>query len=129
MSQRKQSPCGGCSGLDSQPGAYSAEAVLMAKREEIRGRRRDLIVQTSPEVMEQTVMQALRETEELSADRDARTLADVTAALNRLRAGTYGQCLTCDEQIAAKRLMAVPEAARCRGCQEIAERPQVDVHV
>jgi DnaK suppressor protein len=53
-----------------------------------------------------------RETEELGA---------VTAALQRIDAGTYGECTDCGIHIPAARLQATPEAARCIACQEKAE--------
>jgi RNA polymerase-binding transcription factor DksA len=43
-------------------------------------------------------------------------LAKIDAALERLRAGTYGICEVCGEQIAEKRLALTPEAAYCTDC-------------
>lgn len=45
-------------------------------------------------------------------------LAAIDAALERLSAGTYGQCTDCDVTIAPARLSVAPEAARCIACQE-----------
>lgn len=47
---------------------------------------------------------------------------DVLAALERMGAGTYGECVECEEPISGKRLAAVPWARRCIHCQEKAER-------
>jgi len=44
-------------------------------------------------------------------------LADVTAALERIEAGTYGSCLACAAPIPAERLEIVPMAAYCMACQ------------
>jgi DnaK suppressor protein len=41
----------------------------------------------------------------------------VEAALERIEAGEYGECLGCGEQIEAGRLGAKPEAAFCLECQ------------
>jgi DnaK suppressor protein len=41
----------------------------------------------------------------------------VVAALARLDAGTYGQCVDCGHEIPEGRLDARPDAARCVGCQ------------
>jgi len=46
----------------------------------------------------------------------------VNAALARIRAGTYGRCVACDEPIPAERLSALPEAARCIECQRQTRR-------
>ena len=44
-------------------------------------------------------------------------LTAVVAALDRLDAGTYGQCETCDQAIATPRMKALPTAALCIDCQ------------
>jgi DnaK suppressor protein len=45
----------------------------------------------------------------------------ITDALARLEAGSYGACNECGEEIAEKRLRALPFAPRCRNCQEAFE--------
>ncbi len=45
----------------------------------------------------------------------------VTAALARLDAGTYGKCVTCGQALPDERLDARPEAARCVACQQKVE--------
>ncbi|MEH3090207.1 MAG: TraR/DksA family transcriptional regulator [Microbacterium arborescens] len=42
-------------------------------------------------------------------------------AIERLRAGTYGDCIGCGNAIAPARLEAVPYAAACIDCQSRAE--------
>jgi DnaK suppressor protein len=49
-------------------------------------------------------------------------LREVMAALDRVRAGSYGNCCDCEEQIPARRLDAVPWAERCAPCQDRYER-------
>lgn len=46
---------------------------------------------------------------------------EAQAALQRIQDGSYGICLDCEEPISAKRLAAQPSAARCIGCQEVAD--------
>lgn len=53
--------------------------------------------------------------------RESDELSMVDAALRRIEAGTYGQCVDCGAEIPAARLRAAPEAARCIACQEKAE--------
>ena len=48
-------------------------------------------------------------------------LDDVTAAINRMDAGTYGQCEKCKQPINIERLKALPWARRCLDCQRQAE--------
>lgn len=49
------------------------------------------------------------------------TLNKVTDALARLEQGDYGNCFECGEEIAEKRLRALPFAVRCKGCEEARE--------
>ena len=40
----------------------------------------------------------------------------IQAAVARIRAGTFGICVNCGEDISEERLETVPHAARCRQC-------------
>jgi RNA polymerase-binding transcription factor DksA len=48
-------------------------------------------------------------------------LTDVTDALRRLDAGTFGTCEECGRRIARTRLDAVPYARHCIRCAKVAE--------
>ena len=52
------------------------------------------------------------------ADRRARQLQQVTAALEDINAGRYGICRECEEPIAKARLKVMPFATRCVPCQQ-----------
>ena len=49
------------------------------------------------------------------------TLNKVNDALSRLEHGNYGDCFDCGEEIAEKRLRALPFAVRCKDCEEARE--------
>jgi DnaK suppressor protein len=49
------------------------------------------------------------------------TLNKVNDALSRLEQGDYGNCFECGEEIAEKRLRALPFAVRCKECEETRE--------
>ena len=49
------------------------------------------------------------------------TLNKINDALLRLEQGTYGNCFECGEEIAEKRLRALPFAVRCKDCEEARE--------
>jgi DnaK suppressor protein len=49
------------------------------------------------------------------------TLNKVNDALVRLEQGSYGNCFDCGEEIAEKRLRALPFAVRCKDCEESKE--------
>ena len=55
-------------------------------------------------------------------DHESAEIRLIDAALARIKAGSYGQCLDCGEDIPAARLHAAPEAPRCIACQEKLER-------
>ncbi|QDL53002.1 TraR/DksA family transcriptional regulator [Rhodoferax aquaticus] len=52
---------------------------------------------------------------------ETQELMAIDQALERLAAGTYGQCIDCGVAIKAGRLAVAPEAARCIHCQEKSE--------
>jgi DnaK suppressor protein len=45
-----------------------------------------------------------------------RELAEVEAALERIEAGRYGNCLSCGGPMGLQRLRAIPEARYCLAC-------------
>jgi len=51
----------------------------------------------------------------------AETLSKINEALARLEEGAYGNCFECGEQIAERRLRALPFAVRCKDCEEARE--------
>ena len=52
------------------------------------------------------------------------TLNKINDALIRLEQGDYGNCFDCGEEIAEKRLRALPFAVRCKDCEEAREMAQ-----
>ncbi|HEY7402737.1 MAG TPA: TraR/DksA family transcriptional regulator [Candidatus Angelobacter sp.] len=46
-------------------------------------------------------------------------LALVEAAIGRIREGTFGNCLNCEQEISLARLNAVPWSRYCITCQEL----------
>jgi DnaK suppressor protein len=48
-----------------------------------------------------------------------KSLEMINAALARIEAGTYGECLNCGQEIGLKRLEAIPWARYCITCQEL----------
>lgn len=56
-----------------------------------------------------------------SEARAAQQIRRIHAALRRIEAGEYGECLDCGEPIARGRLQANPAVARCIRCAEKAE--------
>ncbi|OUC95319.1 TraR/DksA family transcriptional regulator [Streptomyces swartbergensis] len=48
-------------------------------------------------------------------------LADVEAALTRMKEGSYGICHLCRRPVDRQRLMIVPQARYCARCQQVKE--------
>ncbi len=55
-------------------------------------------------------------------DTDRTTLQLIEAALARMKAGSYGLCASCENEIQVKRLDAVPWTKHCLACQEKQEK-------
>ena len=51
----------------------------------------------------------------------AETLSKINVALARLEEGAFGNCFECGEEIAERRLRALPFAVRCKDCEEARE--------
>jgi len=60
------------------------------------------------------------------SNNERQLLAMVEGALDRIRTGTFGQCISCAEEINTKRLEAVPWTRFCINCQEKMERGQLE---
>jgi DnaK suppressor protein len=58
-----------------------------------------------------------RQTEFAINEHETAELGDIDAALERIDAGTYGQCTDCGVTIPSARLSAYPTAKRCIVCQ------------
>ncbi|MGA2903682.1 MAG: TraR/DksA family transcriptional regulator [Candidatus Korobacteraceae bacterium] len=57
---------------------------------------------------------------------DRQLLQMVDGALDRIREGVFGQCISCGTEINAKRLEAVPWTRYCIGCQERLEKGMLE---
>jgi DnaK suppressor protein len=57
-----------------------------------------------------------------SLDRSSTLAKRIQSALDRLEGGSYGECMECGDEIALKRLKAIPWAELCIGCQETSDR-------
>src|SRR5215469_2275937 len=100
-------------------------AILTAKHAEITratGRREGLAIERVPDASDEVQLAAERELTSRGLERDSKLLRNVRAALERIAEDTYGTCLHCEGEISPKRLHAVPWAALCIKCQDVADR-------
>jgi len=109
------------------------EARLRARSAELRSEIRDTLLRTDAEqygrlagevhdVADQAVADLLVDVNLAEITRDVEELRDVEAALDRIHAGAFGNCLRCNEPIDLERLEAYPTAKRCLACQLEHER-------
>jgi DnaK suppressor protein len=101
------------------------EDVLLGRALELArsltAERNQIAVEQSADEMEAKLLAAERETSARTLMQDSLLLKEVQAARDRMRQGTFGICLRCEEEIASKRLQAIPWAALCVACQTKAE--------
>jgi len=93
---------------------------LRAEVQSAEQAQRELTGASAHEVMDRKDEAAQRMSLDLGGVREQRDLdemAEVQAALQRLDAGTYGDCLDCGEPISLQRLQVQPAAQRCAPCQ------------
>lgn len=94
-------------------------AVLLKHREVLKAPpREDMAITRHADPVDQVQADSLRAQAEAAANRVDRRVREIDEALGRIKDGSYGECADCGEEIAVKRLNAVPWAARCIGCQE-----------
>lgn len=60
------------------------------------------------------------------SNNDRQLLGMVENALQRIREGAFGECVSCGNEINAKRLEAVPWTRYCIECQEKLENGQLE---
>jgi DnaK suppressor protein len=102
--------------------------AILARREAelVQGvRRRDgITIEKSADHMDEVQYALERDLAIHNVDHDFTLLREVKAAMARLRDGSYGICIQCDEAISPRRLEALPWAARCIKCQESADQKE-----
>ena len=81
-----------------------------------------LLLKRTPDSMDELVLANERDLTVERLNRETFLLRQVADALDRIVTGEYGTCLECEEPISAKRLTALPWAALCLSCQEVADR-------
>lgn len=78
--------------------------------------KRDVTQEHSGDSAEQAQERENDEVVDAIGNETALSIRAITAALERISAGTYGVCESCGEDIGEARLQVVPEATRCVNC-------------
>ena len=104
------------------------ETALQTRARELArsvAERNQIAIERSADTFDATLRAAERESSARSLEQDSRLLRQVEAARDRIRDGSFGVCVRCEEEIALKRLQAIPWALYCLSCQERAEGAMV----
>lgn len=103
------------------------EKSLIEQRDElfvrISGRMTEVHIDREPD--DEAAQASDSSTKEMAVatlERERRTLAEIEAALARIRKGVYGLCAACGEPIPEARLKALPWARVCVRCAERGSR-------
>jgi DnaK suppressor protein len=103
----------------------SVRQMLESRMREVaptRGLRESIRIHQVADPLDMTQQAAEREIAVHNIDRGSAVVQRLRSAINRLNDGSYGVCLQCEEEIAPKRLKAIPWAELCIQCQETADR-------
>ena len=102
------------------------QKILSDKREELQSRLNAARQQKSGAGLSEAKDEADRATASTSAEislvQQAQTealLRMISAAMQRIEDGTFGDCLNCGQEIGSKRLEAIPWTWYCITCQEL----------
>src|SRR6266568_3160127 len=100
-------------------------AILTAKVAELERftrHREGITVERSAYQLEEIQAASQRALAVSNLDREFNQLRNARAALRRIQEGSFGTCQECDDDIAPKRISAVPWAQFCIRCQEAVDR-------
>jgi len=103
----------------------SYRRTLEGKQIDLAARHRNadaIAVERAADLMDEVILANERDLALLALTREACVYGQVSAAFERLAAGTFGSCLQCAEPISERRLQALPWAALCLRCQEAADK-------
>jgi DnaK suppressor protein len=100
-------------------------AILTAKVAELERftrQREGITVERSADQLEEIQAASQRALAVSNLDREFNQLRNARSALGRIQDGSFGTCQECEDDIAPKRLAAVPWAQFCIRCQEAVDR-------
>lgn len=102
--------------MDHQHIADALKARMAQLSERVERLEEDLRQPLDPDFAEQATGMEASEANEALEGASRAEIAQIRAALGRIKDGTYGICVTCGESIAPARLEALPFAQHCIDC-------------
>jgi len=106
------------------------KTILENTRQELlknsRAMREDILVDTDDRAdeIDQASVNSEHSITMRLRNREALYLKKIQDALNRIKDGSFGECINCGENIEFKRLMARPTASLCILCKEEEEKKE-----
>lgn len=80
-------------------------------------RERIALGERAADTSDEALLDTLSAVDEALIRQNLQDVRDVAAARDRIKAGTYGECIDCGSDIRYERLLAYPTAKRCIECQ------------
>ena len=110
---------------------YFRRKLLKWKEEILRESRETLAAlqtenENHPDIADRASSSYTKEFLFHQSNNERQLLQMVQGALERIRQGTFGECIACGCDINAKRLEAVPWTRHCIACQEKLEQGQLE---
>jgi DnaK suppressor protein len=102
--------------------------VLEARQAELEyllGHREAIAVESNADTLDQIQHASERDMAIGNLEREYTRLHEVRGALDRIRTGSFGICLDCEEEVSMKRLNAIPSATLCLACREAVDRNRI----
>lgn len=93
-------------------------ALLASLSEE---RQRVTLGERAADTLDEALLDTLSAVDEALIRQNRQDVRDIAAARERIKAGTYGECIDCGSDIRYERLLAYPTAKRCIDCQRTHE--------
>jgi len=97
-----------------------AELLKVAERTTLEGR--ELGLDGPQDSADSSAMSVSKEWLFSESSRHRNSLRLIESALERIRDGSFGKCVTCEEEIGLRRLLALPWTQYCIECQQKIEQ-------
>jgi DnaK suppressor protein len=100
--------------------AKRAETLSLLERASDYSKKR--LREDAEDIVDQATDSQARDVVHALSSAEGHMIRSIDGALERLEDGDYGTCLSCQESIQSRRLLAVPWATLCVECQELQEQ-------
>ena len=100
-------------------------AELLARVQAARAAETAGQSENAPDLGDRALSSVIRDLSYVLSTGERDILKRIDAALDRIEAESYGECLNCGKKVQQGRLNAVPWARHCIDCQELQDLGQI----